>query len=70
MNGAANINTNTPTRGKAISELKKQERIELKENALPLGEDGLPQKTYSSEFIEEYLWNKLDDHYGTDIRKL
>ncbi len=70
MNRPFPININTAIGRKMVRELGRPQRAVEVENAIPLGEDGLPQKTYSSEFIEEYLWHKLDEHYGIDIRKL
>ena len=40
------------------------------ENPMPTGEDGLPAKTYSLDESFEKLWNKMEDHYGFDLRKL
>jgi len=37
---------------------------------LPVGEDGLPIKTFEAEYAENLLWEKLNEHYGADIRDL
>jgi len=37
---------------------------------LPVGEDGLPEKTSSLEDSFEKLWIKMEEHYGIDLRKL
>ena len=69
MNVTAHINISTPKGRKIVKELKRHKNIVEIENPMPIGIDGLPEETYSAEFIEEYLWNKLDEHYETDIRK-
>jgi hypothetical protein len=69
MNVTAHINVSTPKGRKIVEELKRHKKIVEIENPMPVGIDGLPEETYSAEFIEEYLWNKLDEHYETDIRK-
>ena len=69
MNVTAYINVSTPKGRKIVKELERHKKIVEIENPMPVGIDGMPEKTYSSEFIEEYLWNKLDEHYETDIRK-
>ena len=51
-------------------ELTKNKNIVVFDNPLQLGEDGLPLLTYSSEEVENMVWDKLSDHYGVDIRKL
>jgi len=69
MNVTAHIDVSTPKGRKIVRELKRHKKIVEIENPMPVGIDGLPEETYSSEFIEEYLWNKLNTHYETDIRK-
>ena len=37
---------------------------------MPVGEDGLPEMTTSLYESFEKLWNKMEGHYGFDLRKL
>jgi hypothetical protein len=70
MNVVANINVNTPMGRKIVRELETHKKVVKIENPLPMGENGLPLKTYSSEQIEDMVWDQLSDHYGVDVRKL
>ena len=67
MNVTAHINISTPKGRKIVKELKRHKKIVEIENPMPVGIDGLPEETYSSEFMEEYLWNKLDEHYNNTV---
>jgi hypothetical protein len=53
-----------------VQELDRNKKIVEIENPMPVGEDGLPLNTYSLEESFEKLWNKMEDHYGVDLRKL
>lgn len=70
MNITAHIDISTPTGRRIVSELETHKRIVKIENPLPTDEQGLPLKTYSSEQIEDMVWDQLSDHYGVDVRKL
>jgi hypothetical protein len=70
MNITAHIDVSTPIGPRIVSELERHKRIVKIENPLPTDENGLPLKTYSSEQIEDMVWDQLSDHYGVDVRKL
>jgi uncharacterized protein YeaO (DUF488 family) len=66
MTVTANIDISTPTGRKIVRELEKHKRVvELIYN------EPLPsEEVVSWEAAEEYLWDKLKDHYGADLRSL
>lgn len=70
MTVTAHIDISTPKGLKIARELAKNKKIVVFDNPLPVDEDGSPIKTYSSEEIENMVWDKLSDHYGEDVRKL
>lgn len=70
MNVIANINVSTPKGRKIVRELEKHKKIVEIDNPMPVDEDGLPIKTFSLEESFEKLWNKMEEHYGVDLRTL
>jgi len=70
MNVTAHIDTSTAKGRKIVQELERNKNIVEIENPMPIGEDGLPEKTYSVEESFDKLWDKMEDHYGVDLRKL
>ena len=70
MTVTAHIDISTAKGRKIVCELEKNKKIVVIDNPIPVGEDGLPIKTYSAEYAENLLWEKLNEHYGTDIREL
>jgi len=70
MTVTAHIDISTAKGRKIVRELEKNKKIVVVDNPLPVGEDGLPIKTYSPEEVENLVWDKLSDHYGVDVRKL
>jgi hypothetical protein len=70
MNVTAHIDISTAKGRKIVQELERNKKIVEIENPMPVGEDGLPLKTGSVEESFEKLWNKMEDHYGIDLRKL
>ena len=70
MNVTAHIDVSTAKGRKIVQELERNKKIVEIENPMPVGEDGLPLNTYSLEESFEKLWNKMEDHYGVDLRKL
>ena len=70
MNVTAHIDISTPKGRKIIQELERNKKIVEIENPMPVGEDGLPVKTYSVEESFGKLWNKMEEHYGFDLRKV
>ncbi|MDD4971985.1 MAG: hypothetical protein PHT07_21370 [Paludibacter sp.] len=53
-------------------EIRHSDRNIKSGNKIPLifDEDGLPQKTYTADEIENMVWDKMSDHYGIDFRTL
>jgi hypothetical protein len=70
MTITAHIDVSTAKGRKLVQELERHKKIVKIDNPLPVGEDGLPLKTYSVEESFEKLWKKMEEHYGMDIRKL
>jgi hypothetical protein len=70
MNITAHIDISTDKGRKIVQELERNKKIVEIENPMPVGEDGLPLKTCSVEESFEKLWNKMEDHYGINLRKL
>jgi hypothetical protein len=70
MNVTAHINVSTPKGRKIVRELERNKKLVKIENPMPTDEDGLPAKTHSLEESFEKLWDKMEDHYGVDLRKL
>jgi hypothetical protein len=70
MNVTAHIDTSTSKGRKIVQELERNKKIVVVENPMPVGEDGLPEKTSSLEDSFEKLWIKMEEHYGIDLRKL
>lgn len=70
MNVKAYIDVSTAKGRKIVQDLERNKKIVEIENPMPVGEDGLPLKTFSLDESFEKLWNKMEDHYGFDLRKL
>lgn len=70
MKITAQIDASTPKGRKILRELEKNQKHVVIDNPMPVGEDGLPIKTYTADYAENLLWEKLNDLYGTDIRKI
>jgi len=70
MTVTAHIDISTPKGRKIVRELEKNKKHVIIDNPLPVGEDGLPIKTFTAEYAENLLWEKLNEHYGADIRDL
>jgi hypothetical protein len=70
MNVTAHIDISTAKGRKIVQELERNKNIVEIENPMPVGEDGLPLKTFTLEESFEKLWDKMEDQYGTDLRKL
>ena len=66
----ARIEISTLKGCKMVRELAKYKKIVVFDNPLPLDDDGLPILTYSSEEVEDMVWDKLSGYYGVDVRKL
>lgn len=70
MNVIAHINVSTPKGRKIVRELERNKKLVKIENPIPTGENGLPVKTHSLEESFENLWDKMEEHYGLDLRTL
>ena len=70
MNVTAHIDITTSKGRKIVQELERNKKIVVIENPMPVGEDGLPEMTTSLYESFEKLWNKMEEHYGFDLRKL
>ncbi|MCK9414246.1 MAG: hypothetical protein M0Q53_18235 [Prolixibacteraceae bacterium] len=70
MNITAHIDVSTPKGRKIVRELERNKKLVKIENSMPTGEDGLPVKTHSVEESFEQLWDKMEEHYGMDLRRL
>jgi hypothetical protein len=70
MSVTAHINVCTPKGRKIVRELESNKKLVKIENPMPLGEDGVPAKTHSLDESFENLWDKMEEHYGLDLRKL
>ena len=70
MTVTANIDISTPTGRKIVRELEKHKKVvELIYNE-PLPDDSKVEETVTWESAEKQLWNKLNDHYGVDLKTL
>ena len=70
MNVIATIDVSSPTGRKIVRELAKHKKVVKLENPLPTGIDGLPEETFSLDESFNKLYDKLENHYGVDLRKL
>ena len=70
MKVTAHIDVSTPKGRKIIQELEKHRKIVKIDNPLPTDENGLPIQTYSVDESFDNLYDKLQEHYGVDLRKL
>ena len=70
MNVTAHIDTSTSKGRKILQELERNKKIVVIENPMPVGEDGLPERTSSMEESFEKLWIKMEERYGVDLRKI
>ena len=69
MTVTVHIDVSTKEGQKLIKELGKHTSIVVIDDPVHEGVDEIPQ-TYSSEYAENLLWEKLNDHYGIDIREI
>jgi len=70
MTVTAHIDISTPTGRRILRELQTHKRVVKIDYPLPVGEDGLTKKTYSVEETFDNLYEKLEEHYGVDLRKV
>ena len=60
----------TPKGHNILSELEKNKDVVIADNILPVDENEHPIKTYSSDEIEDMVWDKLSDHCRICVHKL
>jgi len=70
MTVIANIDISTPTGRKIVRELEKHKRVVQLTYPEPIVQEKIIEETISLEEAEEYLWNKLEESYGVDLRTL
>lgn len=70
MTVTANIDISTPTGRKIVRELEKHKRVVQITYPEPIVQEEVIDETISVEEAEDYLWNKLEEHYGVDLRTL
>jgi hypothetical protein len=70
MTVIANIDISTPTGRKIVSELEKHKRVVQLTYPEPIVQEKIIEETISLEEAEEYLWTKLEESYGVDLRTL
>ena len=70
MTVIANIDISTPTGRKIVRELEKHKRVVQLTYPEPIVQEKVIEETISLEEAEEYLWNKLEESYGVDLRTL
>ena len=70
MTVIANIDISTPTGRKIVCELKKYKRVVRLTYPEPIVQKKVIEETISLEEAEEYLWNKMEESYGVDLRTL
>lgn len=70
MTVTAHIDVSTAKGRKIIQELEKHRKIVKINNPMPVDENGLTIKTYSVDESFDNLYDKLEEHYGVDLRKI
>lgn len=70
MTVTAHIDISTAKGRQIVRELEQYKKIVTIDNPLPVDENGQTIKTYSTDEVENLVWDKLSDHYGVDVRKL
>ena len=70
MTVIANIDISTPTGREIVRELEKHKRVVHLTYPEPIVQEKVIEETISLEEAEEYLWNKLEESYGVDLRTL
>lgn len=70
MTVIANIDISTHTGRKIVRELEKHKKVVQIIYPDSNIEEEVVEETVSLEEAEEYLWKKLEDSYGVDLRTL
>lgn len=70
MTVTVHINVSTPEGRKLVHDLEKHRSIVVIDQPVDIEKDVTPQKTYSADYAENLLWEKLNEHYGEDIHDL
>ena len=66
----AKIDISTPTGRKIVRELEKHKRVVQMIYPEPNPLEKVIEETITLEEAEEYLWNKLEESYGVELRTL
>jgi hypothetical protein len=70
MTVTVHIDISTPEGRELVHDLEKHKSVVMIEDSLPETEGEILQKTYSVEQAFNNLYDKLQAHYGVDLREL
>ena len=70
MTVTVHIDVSTPEGRELVRDLGKHKSVVKIEEPVQEEEGKIQQKTYSAEYAENLLWEKLNEHYGKDIREI
>ena len=71
MTVTVHIDVSTPEGRELVLDLEKHKSVVMIEEHIEKVEgEETKQKTYSTEYAENLLWEKLNEHYGKDIREI
>ncbi len=70
MTVTVHIDVSTPEGRELVRDLEKHKSVVVIEEPLQEGEKEILQKTYSVEEAFDNLYDKLQEHYGVDLREL
>ena len=71
MTVTVHIDISTPEGRELVLDLEKHKSVVMIEEHIEKVEgEEIKQKTYSTEYAENLLWEKLNEHYGKDIREI
>jgi len=70
MTVIAKIDISSPTGHKIVRELEKHKRVVEIIYPEPIAQDEVIEETITIEEAEEYLWNKLEESYGVELRTI
>jgi len=70
MTVIAKIDISSPTGRKIVRELAKHKRVVQLIYPESINQEEVIEETITLEEAEEYLWNKLEESYGVELRTL
>jgi len=71
MTVTVHIDISTPEGRELVLDLEKHKSVVMiEEHIEESAVQEIKQKTYSPEYAENLLWEKLNEHYGKDIREI